>query len=132
MEIISIVIANLIWILYSMSEGIREGFFNHYKKISRQDNTSNTKIIFMTQRILVLLATGALMSHTIGWISIPFLIAQYFIFKYFHKLVFEKTINHLDHKKFIDIHPTPKVDVKKTTPMLLGLFIQVFVYIFLI
>ena len=92
MDFIAITIANLIWILYSMSEGLREGFFEHFKGKSKRNCEFNTSRIFTIQRFLVLLATGGLLTYTIGWVSIPFIIAQVFMFRYFHKIIFDQTI----------------------------------------
>lgn len=138
MDFISITIVNIIWILYSMSEGLREGFFEHYKNMNKRNCEFKTTRIFTTQRFLVLLATGGLLTYTLGWISIPFIIGQFFMFKYFHKIIFNQTIQKLENKKLCDIKEdvTPEVSEpiynKEKDPMiLLGITIQIFIYIFL-
>ncbi len=135
MDFIAITIANLIWILYSMSEGLREGFFEHFKNKSKRNCVFNTKRIFNIQRFLVLLATGGLLTYTIGWVSIPFIIAQVFMFRYFHKLIFDQTMNKLESKVIEETHeeiPTLEFLTKEKTPMvLLGISLQVFIYMFL-
>ena len=135
MDFIAITIANLIWILYSMSEGLREGFFEHFKNKSKRNCVFNTKRIFNIQRFLVLLATGGLLTYTIGWVSIPFIIAQIFMFRYFHKIIFDQTINKLESKVLEETHeeiPTLEFLTKEKTPMvLLGISLQVFIYMFL-
>lgn len=135
MDFIAITIANLIWILYSMSEGLREGFFEHFKRKSKRECAFNTKRIFNIQRGLVLLATGGVLAYTLGWISIPFIIAQFFMFRYFHKVVFDHTVKKLDKKSFIeDDQENPVLNVmdKEKTPMVLfGIGIQIFIYLFL-
>lgn len=136
MDFISITIANLIWILYSMSEGLREGFFEHFKSKSKRNCEFNTKRIFNIQRFLVLLATGGLLTYTIGWVSIPFIIAQVLMFRYFHKIIFDQTIKKLSNKNsIVETHedlPILEVMDKKKTPMILfGISLQIFIYMFL-
>jgi len=136
MDFIAITITNLIWILYSMSEGLREGFFEHFKGKSKRNCEFNTKRIFNIQRFLVLLATGGLLTYTIGWLSIPFIIAQFFMFRYFHRIIFDQTIKKLDNKNsIIDTHeelPILEIMDKEKTPMILfGISLQIFIYMFL-
>lgn len=136
MDFLAITIANLIWILYSMSEGLREGFFEHFKNKSKRECAFNTKKIFNIQRGLVLLATGGVLAYTLGWISIPFIIAQFFMFRYFHKVIFNQTIKKLDKKTTLieDSEENPVLEVmdKEKTPMVLfGITIQIFIYLFL-
>ena len=136
MDFLAITIANLIWILYSMSEGLREGFFEHYKGKSKRECAFNTKIIFNIQRSLVLLATGGVLTYTLGWISIPFIIAQVFMFRYFHKITLNQTIKKLDSKTSIEEtheeNPILEIMDKEKTPMIVfGITIQLFIYLFI-
>ena len=135
MDFLAITIANAIWILYSMSEGLREGFFEHFKNKSKRECTFNTKRIFNIQRGLVLLATGGVLAYTLGWISIPFIVAQFFMFRYFHKIIFDQTIKKLDKGTPIEEHqesPVLEVMDKEKTPMVLfGITLQIFIYMFL-
>lgn len=118
-----------------MSEGLREGFFEHFKNKSKRECAFNTKRIFNIQRGLVLLATGGVLAYTLGWISIPFIVAQFFTFRYFHKVVFDHTVKKLDKKTSIEeVEESPVLEVmdKEKTPMvLLGITIQIFIYLFL-
>jgi|SaaInlV_165m_DNA_2_1040747.scaffolds.fasta_scaffold39016_2 hypothetical protein len=135
MDFIAITITNLIWILYSMSEGLREGFFEHIKSKNKRSSEFCAKKIFNIQRFLVLLTTGTLLTYTIGWVSIPFIIAQIFMFKYFHRIIFEQTIKKLDKNSITETHvhlPPSEQDKKKTPMVLFGVSLQVFIYIFLI
>ncbi len=136
MYFISITIANIIWILYSMLEGLREGFFEYYKYKSKREITFNTKVIFNTQRILVLLSTGIVLFYTIGWLSILFTIANFFIFRYFHKIILNQTIKKLNQK--VSTKETKEeelildiLDGKKTPMIILGVTMQVFIYLFM-
>lgn len=134
MDFIAITVANLIWILYSMSEGLREGFFEHFKEKSKRNCAFNTKRIFNIQRFLVLLATGGLLTYTIGWVSVPFIIAQVFMFRYFHKIIFDQTVKKLDNRLVIEHEESPILEVmsKEKTPLVLfGISLQIFIYMFL-
>jgi hypothetical protein len=135
MDFLAITIANAIWILYSMSEGLREGFFEYFKNKSKRECAFNTKRIFNIQRGLVLLATGGVLAYTLGWISIPFIIAQFFMFRYFHKIIFDQTIKKLDIKNsIIEQKENPVLETmdKEKSPMVLfGIGIQIFIYLFL-
>lgn len=135
MDFLAITIANAIWILYSMSEGLREGFFEYFKNKSKRECAFNTKRIFNIQRGLVLLATGGVLAYTLGWISIPFIIAQFFMFRYFHKIIFDQTIKKLDIKNSIIEQKENLVletmDKEKSPMVLFGIGIQIFIYLFL-
>ena len=119
-----------------MSEGLREGFFEHFKNKSKRECAFNTKRIFNIQRGLVLLATGGVLAYTLGWISIPFIVAQFFMFRYFHKVIFDHTLKKLDKKSLLEEEhqesPILEVMDKEKTPMVLfGIGIQIFIYLFL-
>lgn len=117
-----------------MSEGLREGFFEHFKEKSKRNCAFNTKRIFNIQRFLVLLATGGLLTYTIGWVSVPFIIAQVFMFRYFHKIIFDQTVKKLDNRLVIEHEESPILEVmsKEKTPLVLfGISLQIFIYMFL-
>lgn len=133
MDFIAITVANLIWIIYSLTEGVKDGLFSHYKNTSRRKCELDSKTLFTLQRGLVLLSTAGLLVWTIGWISIPFIIGQLFMYKYFHKISYEITVKKVESKqeeKEITITNIEKV--KEKSPMFMGIMIQVFSYIFLI
>jgi len=118
-----------------MSEGLSEGFFQHYKNKSKRQSF-DTKKIFNIQRFLVLISTGGVLSYTLGWISIPFIISQVFMFRYFHRIIFNHTISKLEKNNNLSEddqdNPILKVMDKEKTPMvLLGVSLQIFIYLFL-
>lgn len=133
MDFIAITVANLIWIIYSLTEGVKDGLFSHYKNTSRRKCELDSKTLFTLQRGLVLLSTGGLLVWTLGWISIPFIIGQFFMYKYFHKISYEITIKKVESKqeeKEITITNIEKV--REKSPVFMGIMIQIFSYIFLI
>ena len=134
MDFLMITLANLIWILYSMSEGVREGFYNYYQLLSRRKNNVELKKVFTLQRFLVLLTTGGIMFLTIGAYFIPLLIGQLFMFRYFFRKSYDKTIDHLKVKELkSDLSKLPEImDNKKNELVMFGVTLQVFIYIFFI
>jgi hypothetical protein len=133
MDFLMITLANLVWILYSMSEGIREAFYNYYQLLSRKKNENDISNIFDIQRLLVLLTTSGIMYFSIGIYFIPFLFGQLFMFRYFFKKSYDKTVDHLRIKEFKNKSVLPEImDKKKNELVMFGVTLQVFIYIFFI
>lgn len=130
MDFAVITVSNLIWIFYCLTEGVRESFFNHYKNTYRTTQSYNFKKMFFIQRMLVLLATGGIMFHTMGLISIPLILGQLLMFHFLHKLAYNCTVNKIESfKNKKENKKENKTDIKD--PMvLLGISIQILVYIF--
>ena len=84
MVLITLLITNLIWIAYSLTEGVREGFYWHYENNSKRVCNFNINPIFNLQRSLVLLITGGFLAHTLGLFSLLSLIGMILIFPFFH------------------------------------------------
>lgn len=121
-EFIVITITNALWLFYSLFEGIREALFRNYEKISKRNVGIDTNLIFNTQRFLVLLSIGSISAYMIGFFSIPIIIGQILMFKYFHKISYKCTINKLKSEKL-------KEDKEKKEKLVfLGVLIQVFAY----
>jgi hypothetical protein len=99
MDFIAITIANIIWILYSMSEGIREGFYNFHKYNSKKISQFESKRVFNIQRLLVLSSTSLILFYTMGIIAFPFLLGQIFMFRYFHKIMNDATLKKLEMRR---------------------------------
>jgi hypothetical protein len=132
MDFLMITISNLIWILYCITEGVREGFYKYYQLLSRRNIDIELNNIFNLQRFLVLLTTGGIMFFSIGIYSIPFLLGQLFMFRYFFRKSYDKTVERLKLVDFINsTSKLPEImDNKKNELVLLGITIQVFIYIF--
>lgn len=143
MIIITLLLANLIWITYSMMDGFREGFYWHYRNNSRRTCEFEINRVFSLQRSLVILLIAGFLVHTLGWISLISTISMVMLFSYFHNGTYYLTRNKLDDK----MYPMKWKDESKTLPvfysglmkyskrtilMLIGLLIQIFVYIFLL
>lgn len=143
MIIITLLLANLIWITYSMMDGFREGFYWHYRNNSRRTCEFEINRIFSLQRSLVILLIAGFLVHTLGWYSLISTVSMVMLFSYFHNGTYYLTRNKLDDK----MYPMKWKDESKTLPvfysglmrynkrtvlMVLGLLIQIFVYIFLL
>lgn len=128
MEFFAITLANIIWILYCSTEGVKDGLFTHYKNSSKKTCNLDSKILFTTQRTLVLFATGGLLIWALNLWSIPFIIGQYFMYKYFHKISYEITIKKINNKQE---EKESKSKLKEKTPMMLGVALQILTYIYI-
>jgi hypothetical protein len=127
MDFLSITLSNLVWIIYSMTEGLRESFFSFYKEQNKKVCLLNTKRIFSAQRYLVLSLITLIMLKTIGLISIPIALGQIFMFRYFHKLSYDITKNKLNinQKENKEIDPILK---KNKYLLIFGISIQIITY----
>ena len=136
MDFITITIVNIIWILYSMSEGIREGFYNFHKNNNKISCKFEPSIVCNIQRFLVLSSVSIILFYIIGLMTFPIILGQIFMFRYFHKIMYDSTIKKLEIKRMELIQDEEKVlkklDIVKEPLVLLGITIQVFTYLFLI
>ncbi len=101
---LSIVVSNLIWVLYSLSEGLREGTFDFYKESSKKVADFNDMKMFSIQRMFVLIATSFIMILSIGWISIIFIFGQIMTFRYFFFISYECSLRKVHKKSSKDIN----------------------------
>lgn len=137
----TLILTNLIWIGYSLTEGIREGFYWHYENNSKRVCDFDINPIFNLQRVLVMIITAGFMVHTLGWFSLLSLVCMFLIFNFFHNGTYYYTRNRLDGsypKKWKDeskIFPkfTPLSTYnKRTIGMTIGFLAQIFIYLFLL
>ncbi len=86
---IAMIITNLVWVAYSILEGLREGFYWHFKggsrpSLSSKDCKFEIHPVFALQRGLVLLVIGGLLYYTIGLYAIASVLSMMLIFSFFH------------------------------------------------
>jgi hypothetical protein len=138
----ALVIANLLWIIYSVIDGMKDGFYWHFKSNSRRDSNFEIHPIFALQRGLVLLIIGLLLSYSIGLYSIICILSMMLIFSFFHNGTYYYTRNKLDNKiyplRWKDESTTSTAKLTKIMTyknrsilMFFGLLLEVFIYIFL-
>ena len=135
MEFLVITIINIIWILYSMSEGVREAFFDYHQGLNKRKCTFNIKRMFLIQRVLFLTLSTIVMSYTLGLLSIPIALGQICMFKYFHKISYDLSANKLnsENDENNDELNIFKIMNKHRNPLLFfGVLIQIFIYFFII
>jgi hypothetical protein len=131
MEFLVITIVNIIWILYSMSEGVREAFFDYYQGLNKRKCTFSIKRMFLIQRVLFLTLSIIVMSYTLGLLSIPIALGQICMFKYFHKISYDLSTNKLnsENNENNDELNIFKIMNKHRNPLLFfGVLIQIFIY----
>jgi hypothetical protein len=135
MEFLVITVVNIIWILYSLSEGIRESFSNYYQSFNKRKCSFNIKRMFLTQRILFLTLSTIVMSYTLGLLSIPISLAQICMFKYFHKISYDlssKKLNSEINEEVEEFIILKKMNRHKNFLLFFGISLQIFIYIFII
>lgn len=139
---IMLTIANLIWILYSVFEGVREGFYWKYKSTNNKESQFEVYPIFSMQRSLVLLLIGVLLFPSIGWFSVISVLSMLLMFSFFHNGTYYKTKNKLDNGLYelgwMDHSPTTKTKITKlmtyrnrTILMIIGVLLEVFMCLFI-
>jgi len=84
MILTTLILTNLIWVGYALTEGIREGFYWHYENNSRRACEFDINPIFNLQRALVMLIMGGFMVHTLGLFSLFSLACMFLMFNFFH------------------------------------------------
>lgn len=133
---------NIAWILYSILEGLREGFYWHFKSNSRRDCDFEIHPIFSLQRGIVLTLIGILLYTFIGWQSIISVLSMMLMFSFFHNGTYYCTRHKLDKslypKGWSDQSTTSTAKMTKimtyrnrTIFMILGVLAQVFMFLFL-
>lgn len=143
MILLTLILSNLVWILYSLLEGVREGFYWHYENSSKRVCEFNINPVFNTQRILTLCLIGIFLVQNLGFYSILSIICMIFMFSYFHNGVYYYTRNKLseglyskgwkDESRTFPSYFTFLLKYnKRTAAFIIGLVAQIFVYIFLL
>jgi len=134
MDFLVITVTNIIWILYSMSEGIRESFFDYYQRFNKRICNFDVKRIFFIQRITVLILITIISFYKLGFISLLISLTHICMFKYFHKILYDissKKLNgDIDNSKEHSFFK--KMNVNKKSLLLIGILIQIFIYFFIV
>ena len=126
MEFAIITIANLLWVIYSVFEGMRESVFRINEESSRRKINFDMDRIFKIQRLIVLSSISLFMAYIIGLYSIPFIIGQFLMFSYFKNLSYSCTFNKLKSKKV-----EAEIKEKEKTMILFGVIFQIVTYLIL-
>jgi hypothetical protein len=135
MEFLVITIVNIIWILYSMSEGVREAFFDYYQGLNKRRCSFNIKRMFLIQRALFLTLSTIIMSYSLGLLSIPIALGQICMFKYFHKISYvlsSKKLNSEVSEQGEEFTIFKMMNKHKNSLLFFGISLQIFIYIFIV
>ena len=143
MTLITLLITNLIWIFYSLTEGVREGFYWNYENKSKRVCEFDINKVYTLQRSFVLTLVGGFLVHALGWFSLISLACMVVMFSFFHNGTYYYTRNKLQP----GLYSKGWSDESRTFPpfwtglckyntrtiaMIVGLAVQVFVYLFLL
>ena len=76
----------ILYILFSLVEGVRDGFFYHYKMSNVVQDKYNAHIIFTAERVIVLVIMYVVtyLSFNSYLFSLLILLAQFLMFSFFH------------------------------------------------
>ncbi len=120
-----------------MSEGIREAFFNYNKMFNKRNCAFSVQRMFFIQRIIVLFLITSLLYYKIGLLSVFMLISHLFMFSYFHKIIYDTCCLKLNKEIEEGEIATgfklfKKINNNKKLFLMIGISIQLFIYIFLL
>jgi hypothetical protein len=144
MLMIYIFIANFVWILYSIVEGFRDGFFYHFKRNSRRGTLLEVSPLINIQRSLILLLISFFLSAKIGILVFIFAMSFILMFSFIYNGSYYYTRHKLNDKMYPmlwkdeELYRNSKLYSKlmnyrhRTIIMTIGVLLQVFTYMFLI
>lgn len=100
-EILSLVAINLVWLVYSLTEGIREGNFKHFDSLKRRKCDTNINKLFKLQRFIVLGLLSMLAYYLMGLTALFFVgVGLFFTFSYLHNGSYHCTRRSLDPENY--------------------------------
>ncbi len=125
-----------------MIEGLREGFYWHFKTNTNKDYQFEIHPVFAIQRGIVLILIGCLLIPSLGWYSIISVLSMMLIFSFFHNGTYYKTRNKLDKRIYLlgwrDQSTTSTAKMTKimtyrnrTIFMIIGSIVEVFICLFI-
>lgn len=140
-EILSLISINLVWLVYSLTEGIREGHFKHFENLKRRKCDTNINKLFKLQRFIVL-SLLSMLAHYLMGLNALFLVAAglFFTFSYLHNGGYHCTRKSLDPENYKCGFKDGKTDWTLSTFrtykeriifFLTGIALQIFMIIFL-
>lgn len=124
-----ILLCNLVWVVYSLTEGVRCGLFDHLRDSWRNKVDYNFSKMLWFQRSLVLVSISLVMFWHIGLLSLAFICGQVLMFHFLHKAAYRCTKARVE--KQVSSGPKSGAKKKGTSGAVLGIGLQIFVYLFL-
>jgi len=96
-----LILANIVWILYALIEGFREGYYWFFKSTSKRADEFEIHPIFAAQRGIVLLLICSVLLFLVSPINACLnLLSNALIFSFFHNGIYYITRNKLDSKVY--------------------------------
>ena len=142
MVLLILLLTNILWVIYSLTEGVREGFYWHYENKNKRVCEFNVNRIFNLQRLVVILLVGVFLNQVIGTYSLSFILGMILTFPFFHNGTYYHTRNKLDSniycKGWTDESKTyPSFSTltkykERTIALSIGILFQIFTYLFLL
>jgi len=117
----------IIFILYSAIEGIREGYYYHYKWLTSIMNKHDEHSMFTIQRVIVVLGLSIISYPLIGWYCFLSIISMSLCFSFIHNGMYYSTRNSVDKnvykRKFFDDTTSSTAKISMNFPVRTGLFV---------
>lgn len=135
MEFLTIISVNLLWIVYSMLEGIIESFFDYYQGLNKRICSFNIKRVFFLQRLLFLLLSALVVSYTLGLLSVLIALGHICMFKYFYKISYDLSSTKLNseiNEEIVEFSILKKMSKHRIFLLFFGMSLQIFIYIFIL
>lgn len=140
-EILSLIAINLIWNIYSLTEGIREGHFKHFENLKRRKCETNINNLFKLQRFIVISLLSASAYYIFNSFDVILItIGLFFNFSFFHNGSYHCTRRSLDSENYklgfmdgetLNMYSTLRNWRERVLFFIIGSSIQTFLYIFL-
>lgn len=137
-----LILINLVWTFYSVTEGSREGFYWHYENLSKRVCDFDVNKIYNIQRFVVWNLFMILLYFILGGVSLFISLCLFLQFSYFHNGTYYYTRNKLggrvydkgwkdESKTFPPFTPLMKYS-KRTSALIIGIISQIFIYLYLL
>jgi len=129
----SMPITFILWVLYTLIEGFRGGFYWYFRDNTIDDCIYEIKSSFSIQRIVVLLLIFINNIDHLGLIlSIWYCVSLYFIFLYVHYCSYISTrngLNNVDYKLRVSDYRDGLSSFARLCFMIIGIVSCIFIYI---
>lgn len=129
LSFIVLLLCNLVWVCYSLTEGIRSGLFDHLRDSWRNKIDFNFSKMLWFQRLLVLISISLVMFWHVGAVALFFVLGQVLMFPFLHRLS-HKCIECRLQESPLDLGKKG-MEEKGGGWAAVGVTLQVFIYIFL-
>jgi hypothetical protein len=141
-QTLGLILINLIWVVYSLTEGVREGHFGHFENLRRRKCSTDINKLFKIQRFIVLISLSLISLWLFNLTSMFFVMTGLFLmFSYLHNGGYHCTRNKLDSENYklgfndgdtLGFFSTFRSYRERIIFFMSGVALQLFLYIFII